>query len=97
MRSRRLLYLNLILVVLYLAGLQTWFRWQGDTQRVAAVAIMVLGLFVVGLHVLVLLGTAIFYRVRRDHELAGEIARAAIAVVLGGLILSYASGVVVQL
>ena len=97
MRSRRLLYLNLILVVLSLTCRQTWFRWQGDTQRVAAVAIMVLGLFVVGLHVLILMGTAIFYRVRRNYELAGEIARAAIAVVLGGLILSYANGVVVQL
>ena len=58
---------------------------------------MVLGLFIVGLHFLILMGTAIFYRVRRNHELAGEIVRTAIAVVLVGLILSYANGVVVQL
>lgn len=97
MRPRRLLLINLGLVLLYLTGLQIWFRVQGDTQRTAAVAILVLGLMSAALHVLVLIALAIYHRIRGDLGQAGAFVHATLLVILGALFLSFVNGVVLQL
>ncbi len=97
MRLNRSLYFNLITVLLYLVGLQTWFRSQGDTQRVAAVAIMVFSICLVIVHILVLIGGLIASYLRKDHSAMMRYLRLVFLVFIVGLALSYMNGVAVQL
>lgn len=97
MSSVRPLYINLILVISYLAALQIWFRLQGDTQRIAAVAIMVIGFSLVALHIMVLTGRLIAYYIRKDHLATLDLFRTILLTFLVGFLLSYANGVIIQL
>lgn len=83
--------------MVYLIGLQLWYRLNGDTQRTAGVAILVVGLMLVGLHILALMVGALVQYYRGAHERACATARAAFIVAMLGVAISFLNGVVVQL
>ncbi len=97
MSSRQLLILHITTSVVYLAALQIWFRWQGDTQREAAVAILVFGVMLVIVHVLTMLVLALVHRMRKSTVQADVFARMALFLLPCGLMLSYVNGIVLQL